>query len=232
MFKNQKLTFIIPILLLVIILVYNQEFLKNLLTGQLWRDFEISLIRVITSMLVSFVSGSIIAYLLYHYKIMNQVFSGSFCFIKQVSPFAWLPLIIIFWGIGELAVFMTMLISMIFPAIIFCRDVYQKLPKSILDEAFSAGSEGIYHLTHILIPLSIPGFIACLRLLWSIGWHTIIAAEMLGVSDGIGFRLLDFRFLYRYNEMLIYIFLIGSLGFLVDGLLQYFEHKLHHEYNY
>lgn len=231
---------------------------KILSSAIFWQDVQISLLRVIIALLISFFTGVLVAYLIdilnqkrFHYKnikknkvksaknnylqdlvlsLVSKSLLGICRFIRQISAFAWLPLIIMFWGIGENALMLTMLISMTFPAILICRDVYAKLSKDVLEEAYCSGSVGLSHFSHIVIPLSIPGFIACIRTLWSIGWHTIIAAEMLGVSDGIGFRLLDFRFLYRYNEMFVYIFFIGILGWLVDHVLEYYEHKIHKLY--
>jgi len=52
-----------------------------------------------------------------------------------------------------------------------------------------------------------------------VGWTALIAAEMLGVKSGLGYRLLDFRYLLRYREMLAYIALIGGIGLLADYLL-------------
>jgi NitT/TauT family transport system permease protein len=52
--------------------------------------------------------------------------------------------------------------------------------------------------------------------MWAVGWSTVIAAEMLGVSSGLGFRLLDFRYLLAYPQMLFYMLVIGLIGVVSD----------------
>jgi len=53
-----------------------------------------------------------------------------------------------------------------------------------------------------------------------LGWTVIIAAEMLGVNSGMGFRLLDFRYLLKYPEMLIYFIIMGLTGIIIDSILK------------
>ena len=220
-------------------------------------DAQISVLRVIISLFISLTIGIIMGYFIdilcrkklnydnlrsmtnglnihffysFSLSFMGGFISGICRFVRQISPFAWLPLIIMLYGIGEKAVFITLLISMTFSAVLICRGVYARIQKSILEEAYCSGSSGFSHYLHVVLPLSLPGFLGCFRSLWAIGWQTVIAAEMLGVSSGLGFRLLDFRFLYKYKEMLIYILFIGILGWIVDHVIEYYEHLLYHKY--
>ncbi|MCK9330939.1 MAG: ABC transporter permease subunit [Candidatus Cloacimonetes bacterium] len=220
----------------------------------LFTDIKISFLRVLSTLSISMLLGIIFGYFLYinqialhkndkksqnHlFPIIIKVFSNmlinfvnSACrFLKNISPFAWLPLIIMLSGIGETAVFYTLLISMSTSAMLLCKNTYDKTNKDILAEAKCAGSNGFKHFVLIILPLSTPGLIGCFRILWSIGWQTLIAAEMLGVSSGLGYRLLDFRFLYKYKEMLLYIAIIGVIGWIFDLILEYIELRVYNKY--
>ena len=70
------------------------------------------------------------------------------------------------------------------------------------------------------LPLSFISFLNLFRIIWGLGWSVIIAAEMLGVYSGLGFRLLDFRYLLQYPQMLIYFVVMGSVGILFDWILR------------
>jgi len=123
-------------------------------------------------------------------------------------------------GIGELAVGITLLISLTFHAVIVTLELLRSLPKTVLEQARLDGINGWKMLIHIELPLSLGGFIDIYRVLWGVGWSAVIAAEMLGVQSGMGYRLLDFRYLLRYKEMLIYIAVIGFVGIAVDATLK------------
>lgn len=182
-------------------------------------DALISLFRVLIWTLISYITGISIGIILRKHKALYCVLIHPINFIKQISPFAWMPLAIIIFGISELSVGFVLLISMLLPSILLTIDLLICLPKDIIEEAKSAGAYGFNLVWQIEIPLARIGLINQFRFLWSIGWNTLIAAEMLGVSRGLGFRLLDFRYLLAYREMLVYIIIIGIIGVVTDHLL-------------
>jgi ABC-type nitrate/sulfonate/bicarbonate transport system permease component len=187
--------------------------------NDLCSDIIISLSRVLFWTLISFLFGIIAGLGLKKYKLIYKLLIHPINFIKQISPFAWMPLAIIIFGISELSVGFVLLISMILPSALLTLDLLNSLSKEVIEEAKSAGAHGWDLFWHIELPLARLGLINQSRLLWSIGWNTLIAAEMLGVSKGLGFRLLDFRYLLAYKEMLIYIAIIGFIGIVTDYLL-------------
>ncbi|MDD2331044.1 MAG: ABC transporter permease subunit, partial [Candidatus Cloacimonetes bacterium] len=93
------------------------------------------------------------------------------------------------------------------------------LPKDMIEHALMDGAYGINLIRYIEIPLCGRALSNIFRIIWSVGWSAIIAAEMLGVQSGMGYRLLDFRYLLRYREMFIYIGIIGLIGIVTDYLL-------------
>lgn len=190
-------------------------------------DIIITLARVITSSLLAWFLGLCIALLLKRFKLLEHLLIHPINFIKQISPFAWMPVSIMLFGLGEVSIAMVMLISMLLPGILLSLDMFRSLPKEIIEEAHSAGAHGRSLIWHIELPLCASALINQYRFLWAIGWNTVIAAEMLGVSQGLGFRLLDYRYLLAYKEMMIYILIIGLIGIISDYWLrkfaQYFE---------
>ncbi|MBN1327564.1 MAG: ABC transporter permease subunit, partial [Candidatus Cloacimonetes bacterium] len=88
------------------------------------------------------------------------------------------------------------------------------------DEAAVAGASFWQTAVKIEFPLNLINFLNLFRMLWGLAWATIIAAEMLGVRNGLGFRLLDLRYLLKYSEMLIYLGIMGIIGVCTDKLLE------------
>ena len=186
----------------------------------LFNDLAITFIRVWVWSTLSWILGLTLGFICYRSKLLEWIIVPVVNFMRHISPFCWLPLIIMMAGIGEIAVGITLLISLTFHAVIITLELLLSLPKTVLEQAKLDGINGWKMLIHIELPLSLGGFIDIYRVLWGVGWSAVIAAEMLGVRSGMGYRLLDFRYLLRYKEMLVYIAVIGFVGIAVDVALK------------
>ncbi len=183
---------------------------------QLLDDLLHSFLRVSLSSLTAWICGILVGYFLSHYLKISSLFLPLINFIRHISAFAWLPFAIIWFGLGEPPIAFVMFISLFFPAIIGAIDSFEQIQPEYIEEAKVNGANNWQILKFIEIPLSITNFINLFRILWGLGWSVIIAAEMLGVNSGIGFRLLDFRYLLKYPQMIYYILTIGILGVVSD----------------
>ncbi len=182
-------------------------------------DLLISLFRVILSTVVSYFLGVLIAYTCYKSLRLKRIVMIPVNFMRHVSPYCWLPLIILFAGIGEIAVGIVLVIAMLFNAIVIGIGIFNALPGDVMESAALDGAYGMRLIRYIELPLLYESLIDLFRVLWSVGWTALIAAEMLGVQSGLGYRLLDFRYLLMYKEMLAYIAIIGTIGIITDFLL-------------
>ena len=192
----------------------------------LWQDLMISLGRVLLWTSLSFILGIALGYLSYRSKSLNIILLPLVNFFRHISPFCWLPLIIMAAGIGDWPVGIVLLFSMLFNSIIISHGIFKKIPRQHLDTASLDGASQNRILQHIILPLSLPEMVDLYRILWSVGWTAIIAAEMLGVHSGLGYRLLDFRYLLQYKEMLQYIVVIGAIGIATDYLLLRWQKRI------
>ncbi len=183
-------------------------------------DIQITLIRVLLWSFVSWVGGISVGLFLKRFNTAYKIALYPVNFVKQISPFAWMPLAIIICGLGESSIAFVLIISMLLPSILMTVDLLKSLSKEVIEEAKLAGAHGWDLIWHIELPLATTALINQYRFLWSIGWNTVIAAEMLGVSKGLGFRLLDYRYLLAYKEMLVYIFVIGFIGIISDAMFR------------
>jgi ABC-type nitrate/sulfonate/bicarbonate transport system permease component len=185
----------------------------------LGQDIAISFFRVIAWTSVSYLAGIAIGYWCYAHRGIRILLMPLVNFFRHISPFCWLPIIILVAGIGEWPVGIVLLFSMLFNAIVISMGVFRMVHRDLLDTASLDGADRKQIFRHILLPLSLPELLNLFRILWSVGWTAIIAAEMLGVRSGLGYRLLDFRYLLQYREMLIYIGIIGAIGIFTDYIL-------------
>ena len=183
-------------------------------------DLVISFLRVTIISIIAWLTGILGGYLLHYSISLNNLFLPIINFIRHISPFAWLPFAIIWFGLGEGPVTFIMFITLFFPSLIAASGHFSSLPHEYLDEGNVLGASPLQMFLYIELPLSLPTLLNLFRIIWGLGWTVIIAAEMLGVSSGMGFRLLDFRYLLKYPEMLIYFIIMGFTGIIIDSILK------------
>ena len=186
----------------------------------LFLDLATSFLRVTIVAIIAWLIGILGGYLLHYSASLNDLFLPIINFIRHISPFAWLPFAIIWFGLGEGPVMFIMFITLFFPTLIASSGHFSSLPHEYIDEGHVLGASQLQMFLHIELPLTLPALLNLFRIIWGLGWTVIIAAEMLGVSSGMGFRLLDFRYLLKYPEMLIYFIIMGFTGILVDSILK------------
>ena len=199
--------------------------------GLLFSDLAISFMRVTIIAVIAWIMGVIGGYLLYHSITLNNLFLPIINFIRHISPFAWLPFAIIWFGLGEAPVTFIMFITLFFPTIIAASSSFSNLPHEYLDEGNVLGASPLQMFLHIELPLTLSSLLNLFRIIWGLGWTVIIAAEMLGVNSGMGFRLLDFRYLLKYPEMLIYFIIMGFTGIIIDSILKKIIYLYNQKFN-
>ncbi|MCD4650536.1 MAG: ABC transporter permease subunit [Candidatus Cloacimonetes bacterium] len=190
-----------------------------------WRDFSSTLSRVLIACLISWALSIVIGRVLYSCGSCAAIASPLIHLVRNISPFAWLPFAIIWFGLGEPPVYFILVTAILFPAIVAAEESFHQIPRELRDEAAIDGATGFALFWEMELPLLLPSWITLLRILWGIGWASVIAAEMLGVESGMGFRLLDFRYLLQYRNMLQYLVIIGVTGIMADILLKHAARK-------
>ncbi|MFC1898328.1 ABC transporter permease [Candidatus Cloacimonadota bacterium] len=197
------------------------DFLSQKITiSTILTDLIYSFLRVSITTIVAWIVGIICGYVLFSNQFFSSLFLPLINFIRHISPFAWLPFAIIWFGLGEGSVAFVMFITLFFPTLIAASELFASIPHEYLDEANVSGASQFQIIRFVLIPLNLVGFINLFRIIWGLGWSVIIAAEMLGVNSGLGFRLLDFRYLLQYPQMLLYFIIMGCFGIFIDALLK------------
>jgi len=214
------------LLMIISLQLTTSDFSHLKLTKVLISDVITSFLRVCITSIIAWSMAIIGGYLIYHIKVLKHLFMPSINFIRHISPFAWLPFAIIWFGLGESSVAFIMLITLFFPALIAVADQFRSIPREYLDEANVSGASFFQIFRYVELPLSISNLLNLFRIIWGLGWSVIIAAEMLGVNSGLGFRLLDFRYLLKYADMLLYFVVMGTLGITIDALLSFFISKI------
>lgn len=183
----------------------------------------ISLKRVLVSLALALGLGVPIGLAVGTSRALHNSTSSAFQFLRMISPLSWMPIAVMVFGIGDAPIYFLLTFAAIWPIILnTAAGVRQIDPKWLmLARSLSATRREI--LFRIMLPGILGDILTGLRLAIGIVWIVLVPCEMLGVSSGLGYFILDTRDRLAYSELMAVIVLIGALGFLLDGCAQ----KLH-----
>lgn len=198
----------------------KDSFFMQLETGQLVKDIVASLGTVAKGYILGASLAIVFGVLMGTFSRVNKFFSFIFDAVRQIPGIAWFPLIILWFGIGDLAKIILVARGTFFPVLVNMIDgIHETNPKYMdLVRLYQVKLWDI--IFKIYVPSALPFLCTGLRLGAGSAWMSVVAAEMLGASKGLGFRIENSQQLMQSEVMIVDIIIIGILGWLIDLLLK------------
>ena len=192
-----------------------------LATNQLTLHTLTSLKRVLVSLVASLMLGVPIGLAVGSARLLNDGTSGAFQFLRMISPLSWMPIAVMTLGIGDAPIYFLLTITAIWPIILSTSAGVRQLDPQWLLLAHSLSATRREILFKVVVPGMLGHVLTGVRVAIGMIWILLIPCEMLGVSSGLGYFILDTRDRLAYSELMAAIVLIGALGFMLDGLAQW-----------
>lgn len=149
-------------------------------------------------------------------------------FYRPLPPLAYLPLVIIWFGIGEMSKVILIFLAIFAPIFLNTRAGVLSIPSERLNAAVSLGASKLQLLFHIILPSTLLSILTGVRIGIGFGWTTLVAAEMVASSSGLGYMVLTASEFLQTQVVIVGIFIIGLLAFTTDlimrALINYFIH--------
>lgn len=145
-------------------------------------------------------------------------------FIRPIPPLAYLPLVIIWFGIGEPAKILVIGLAMLAPIAISTAAGIRSAQQSQINAARSFGASRLQVLLHVLLPGALPDILTGIRIALGAGWSTLVAAELVAASQGLGFMIQSAAQFLVTDVVIVGIFVISALAFGFEALLRIVEH--------
>jgi sulfonate transport system permease protein len=193
--------------------------------GELWEHIEITLIRVFFGFLIGAAAGTVCGALTGYSRLWCQLLDPMLQAFRAIPSIAWVPLFILWLGIFEAAKVTLIAVGVFFP-------VYLNLMAGIADVDRRLVEVGrVYRFSswalvrRILVPATLPAYIVGLRGGLGLGWMFVVAAEIMGASQGLGFLLIDGEQTGRPATIIAAILLFAVLGKLTDVALAQFGRR-------
>lgn len=188
--------------------------------NQLTSHTLVSLKRVAVGLSLALLLGIPIGLAIGSSRLLEKSTSSAFQFLRMISPLSWMPIAVMVFGIGDAPIYFLLTFAAVWPIILnTAAGVKQLNPKwLLLAKSLSATRTEV--LFRIVIPGILGHILTGVRLAIGIIWIILVPCEMLGVSSGLGYFILDTRDRLAYSELMAVIVLIGALGFMLDVLAQ------------
>ncbi len=189
---------------------------RLLAEGALWEHILLSLQRIGISLLLALLIAVPVGIWVGLSPLFAKLTGTLFQFLRMVSPLSWMPLAVMALGVGEAPVVFLLTFAAVWPILLNTAAGVAALDKSWLQLAHSLSATRSEVVRHIVLPGIVTHVLTGFRLALGIAWIVLVPAEMLGVSAGMGYFILDTRDRLAYDELMAGIVVIGCLGFALD----------------
>ena len=196
-----------------------KSFREEILAGRLINDIIASLWRVAVGFVISAALGIPVGLWLGQHFRARQAFVPMLNFFRFLSPLAWIPFAILWFHIGDKPAIFLIFMATFFPLALATMAAVATIPSIYFRVAQDYSYKGIELLTKVTFPAVLPQVITALRVSYGIAWVVIVAAEMVGCQDGMGYGIWEARNGLRLDSAVCYMIIIGLLGMGIDRLL-------------
>ena len=201
-----------------------QALREELFSGRLWNDVVASLFRVGVGFGLAVVSGVPLGLWLGLKNGARDVLLPGLNFGRSLSPLAWIPFAIAWFGIGDLPAMFLIYTACVFPLALSTMAAVSNVPQVYFRVAGDFGFKSSELLWDVMLPAILPQIITALRVTAGLAWLVVVAAEMLAGRDGLGFLIWDARNGARMDLLVAGMICIGIIGMILDRALLRLTH--------
>lgn len=177
----------------------------------------VSLKRVLIGLVLALAIGVPVGLAVGSFSVLNAATSPAFQFLRMISPLSWMPIAVMVLGVGDNPIYFLLTFAAVWPILLNTAEGVKQLDPNWLRLSTSLAATRWETLRHVIVPGVLSHVLTGLRLAIGIVWIVLVPCEMLGVSAGLGYFILDTRDRLAYSELMAMVLIIGLLGFLLDA---------------
>lgn len=188
--------------------------------GSLLKNTVASLFRVSIGFSLAVALGVPLGIILGRIEITKLLFNPLIQFLRPISPLAWIPLAMLWFGIGDPPAIFLIFLASFFPMVVSTSVAVESIKPTFFQVAANFNFSRWEVLSKIVIPAITPEVITALRMTIAIAWLVVVAAEMIAVQSGLGYLILDARNALRMDYVMVSMIVIGIIGLLLDFIMR------------
>ena len=201
-------------------------FWELLKSGVMFRHIGISVLRVLEGFGIAALLGLGLGMAIGLSQTLARMTDLIIQVIKPIPPIAWIPLAILWFGIGEQSKVFIIFLGAFFPVIVNTIDGIRQTDQKLVEVArILEVSKGRFIL-QVVIPGAFPAIMTGLRVGLMVAWMCVVAAELIAASSGVGYLIMDARQLSQSDVVLVGMITIGIIGKLMDSLISQIEKRV------
>jgi ABC-type nitrate/sulfonate/bicarbonate transport system permease component len=195
-------------------------------SGDLARDIAASLSRVFQGFAIAALAGIAAGMAVGRSRTLEHLFDPMFELLRPIPPLAFLPMMVLWFGIGEASKIAFIAYAAFFPVFTTTVEAIRHVDPLLLRAASSLGASRRDLFRHVILPAAVPGILTGLRLAFGLSFFVIVAAEFIAADSGLGYLINDARTFFLVSQMLLAAAVIGIIGFAFNLLLRRLERRL------
>ncbi|AZU62757.1 ABC transporter permease [Neobacillus mesonae] len=188
--------------------------------GNLLSDIGISFSRVLAGFLIAAIVGIPLGILMGSLKIMEGAFEPIIGFIRYMPASAFIPLLILWIGLGESEKMSVIFLGTFFQLTLMIMDVTKNVQNELIEVSYTLGAKKAQLFTKVIFPAALPGIVDTLRITFGWAWTYLVVAEIVGASSGLGYMIMQASRFLEPDKIIVGILVIGLLGLLTDMIFK------------
>lgn len=192
----------------------------------LWEHFAASMLRVFGAFFMACLFAIPVGIAMGMSRIWRGIFDPPIELYRPLPPLAYLPLIIIWFGIDEMPKVLLIFLSCFAPLAMAARSGMRSASQEQMNAAYSMGASYSQVILHVVLPAALPEILVGMRVAIGFGWSTLVAAEMVAASVGLGQMVLNASNFLRTDIVVMGIIVIGVVAYGFDLLMRVVETRL------
>jgi len=177
----------------------------------------VSLKRILVGLAFALAIGVPVGLAVGSFGLLEAATTPAFQFLRMISPLSWMPLAVMLFGVGDRPIYFLLAFAAVWPILLSTAAGVRQLDPRWIALARSLAATRWEMLWKVIVPGVVGHILTGVRLAIGILWIVLVPCEMLGVSAGLGYFILDTRDRLAYSELMATVLLIGVLGFMLDA---------------
>jgi NitT/TauT family transport system permease protein len=192
--------------------------------GTLWDHIGASLLRVGVGFSLAVAVGVPLGLLMGWVRAAHTTLNPLVQILRPISPIAWIPLAILWFGVGDVSPIFLIFLSAVFPITVQTIAGVHTIERQYLRAAANFGVSRSRLFLQVVIPAVLPQIIIGMRVSLGVAWLVVVAAEMIALRSGLGYMIIDSRNAgNRYDLVVAGMVIIGITGLMLDGFMRRLE---------
>jgi NitT/TauT family transport system permease protein len=196
--------------------------------SELYLNIAVSLKRIFVGLFLALLIGVPLGLLVGSSRKLEAATTPAFQFLRMISPLSWMPIVVMLMGVGDQPIYFLLAFAAVWPILLNTAAGVRQLDPRWLQLSKSLSATRWETLRRVIIPGVMGHVLTGVRLAIGILWIVLVPCEMLGVSAGLGYYILDTRDRLAYSELMAMVLLIGLLGFALDAFARWLHQRWVH----